>query len=130
MRTTAIYGSGKFGAADRAVIADRPELAGPFTLSRNETESLCMKAARGAGFSWGMAEEAGFATGWLCPQAALLWCACLRPQALPMLFLLAEAALGLRDADLNRAYADVIAAPKRNAPPMRRPAPGVPVVCY
>lgn len=35
------------------------------TLSRNETESLCMKAARGAGFSWGMAEEAGFATGWL-----------------------------------------------------------------
>ncbi|WP_238987445.1 hypothetical protein [Roseovarius dicentrarchi] len=25
MRTTAVYGSGKFGAADRAVIADRPE---------------------------------------------------------------------------------------------------------
>jgi hypothetical protein len=38
------------------------------TLSRNETESLCMKAARGSGFSWGMAEEAGFATGWLCAQ--------------------------------------------------------------
>jgi hypothetical protein len=30
MRTTAVYGSGKFGAADRAVIADRPELSGPF----------------------------------------------------------------------------------------------------
>jgi hypothetical protein len=30
MRTTAVYGSGKFGAADRAVIVDRPELAGPF----------------------------------------------------------------------------------------------------
>jgi hypothetical protein len=30
MRTTAVYGSGKFGAADRAVIADRPELCGPF----------------------------------------------------------------------------------------------------
>lgn len=30
MRTTAVYGSGKFGAADRAVIADRPELHGPF----------------------------------------------------------------------------------------------------
>lgn len=30
MRTTAVYGSGKFGAADRAVIEDRPELAGPF----------------------------------------------------------------------------------------------------
>ncbi|WP_281826972.1 hypothetical protein [Jannaschia rubra] len=30
MRTTAVYGSGKFGAADRADIADRPELAAPF----------------------------------------------------------------------------------------------------
>lgn len=30
MRTTAVYGSGKFGAADRSKIADRPELSGPF----------------------------------------------------------------------------------------------------
>lgn len=30
MRTTAVYGSGKFGLADHARIADRPELAGPF----------------------------------------------------------------------------------------------------
>ncbi|MGB0440192.1 MAG: hypothetical protein ACPGFC_08850, partial [Paracoccaceae bacterium] len=30
MRTTAVYGSGKFGAADRSVIADRPELSAPF----------------------------------------------------------------------------------------------------
>ncbi|WP_226576229.1 hypothetical protein [Acuticoccus sediminis] len=30
MRTTAVYGSGKFGAADRATIAGRPELTGPF----------------------------------------------------------------------------------------------------
>lgn len=30
MRTTAVYGSGKFGAADRTDIADRPELAAPF----------------------------------------------------------------------------------------------------
>lgn len=30
MRTTAVYGSGKFGAADREVIADRPEMAAPF----------------------------------------------------------------------------------------------------
>ncbi|SHH94457.1 hypothetical protein [Marivita hallyeonensis] len=30
MRTTAVYGSGKFGAADRDVIADRPEMHGPF----------------------------------------------------------------------------------------------------
>jgi hypothetical protein len=30
MRTTAVYGSGKFGATDREAIADRPEFAGPF----------------------------------------------------------------------------------------------------
>lgn len=30
MRTTAVYGSGKFGLADRERIADRPELQGPF----------------------------------------------------------------------------------------------------
>ena len=30
MRTTAVYGSGKFGAADRDVIADRAEFAAPF----------------------------------------------------------------------------------------------------
>ena len=30
MRTTAVYGSGKFGALDRRFIADRPELASPF----------------------------------------------------------------------------------------------------
>ncbi|GAN80997.1 hypothetical protein [Acidocella aminolytica] len=30
MRTTAVYGAGKFGAADRSVIADREELRGPF----------------------------------------------------------------------------------------------------
>lgn len=30
MRTTAVYGSGKFGASDRIYIAERPELAAPF----------------------------------------------------------------------------------------------------
>jgi len=30
MRTTAVYGNGKFGIADRDVIAGRPEFAGPF----------------------------------------------------------------------------------------------------
>lgn len=30
MRTTAVYGSGKFGAADRAVLTDRPVMDGPF----------------------------------------------------------------------------------------------------
>lgn len=30
MRTTAVYGSGKFGAVDREAICDRPEFAGPF----------------------------------------------------------------------------------------------------
>ncbi|MCA0927922.1 hypothetical protein [Ruegeria profundi] len=32
MRTTAVYGSGKFGAADRVAIADRPELNAPFQI--------------------------------------------------------------------------------------------------
>ncbi len=30
MRTTAVYGSGKFGAADRTSVEDRPELVAPF----------------------------------------------------------------------------------------------------
>jgi hypothetical protein len=30
MRTTAVYGNGKYGIADRAKIVDRPELSGPF----------------------------------------------------------------------------------------------------
>ncbi len=30
LRTTAVYGNGKFGIADRQEIADRPELSGPF----------------------------------------------------------------------------------------------------
>ena len=30
MRTTAVYGNGKFGISDRSKIADRPELQGPF----------------------------------------------------------------------------------------------------
>lgn len=37
-------------------------------LSQNETENLCLKAARGAGFSWGLAEEAGLAAGALAAQ--------------------------------------------------------------
>lgn len=32
MRTTAVYGSGKLGAADRAMIASRPECAAPFQI--------------------------------------------------------------------------------------------------
>ena len=32
MRTTAVYGSGKFGAADREMIADRPECKAPFQI--------------------------------------------------------------------------------------------------
>ena len=32
MRTTAVYGSGKFGAADREIIADRPEAQAPFQI--------------------------------------------------------------------------------------------------
>jgi hypothetical protein len=35
------------------------------SMSRNEIESLALKAARGAGLSWGLAEEAAAAAGWL-----------------------------------------------------------------
>ncbi|MDQ2094440.1 DUF3726 domain-containing protein [Rhodalgimonas zhirmunskyi] len=34
--------------------------------SLGEVEALARKAARGGGYSWGMAEEAGFAVRWLC----------------------------------------------------------------
>ena len=34
-------------------------------LSIGELDSLVFKAYRGAGFSWGMAQEAGFAASWL-----------------------------------------------------------------
>lgn len=34
-------------------------------LSQNEITALGAKAARGAGMEWGLAEEAGFAAGWL-----------------------------------------------------------------
>lgn len=37
MRTTAVYGSGKFGAADRVATRERPELRGPF-----QTEMLAV----------------------------------------------------------------------------------------
>ena len=36
------------------------------TLSLNEIESTSKKAARGAGYSWGVAEETGKAVRWLC----------------------------------------------------------------
>ena len=36
------------------------------TLSMNEVEATAKKATRGAGYPWGLAEEAGRATRWLC----------------------------------------------------------------
>lgn len=38
------------------------------SLSLNEVAAQARKAARGAGYSWGMAEEAGRAARWLCAQ--------------------------------------------------------------
>lgn len=38
------------------------------SLSLNEVAAQARKAARGAGYSWGMAEEAGWAARWLCAQ--------------------------------------------------------------
>ena len=56
MRTTAVYGSGKFGAADRAAIAQRPELRAPFQaemlsvwLTRAFTVDLVEHLARARG---------------------------------------------------------------------------------
>ena len=42
MRTTAVYGNGKFGIADRFVISQRPEMAGPF-----QAEMLAVWLIRG-----------------------------------------------------------------------------------
>lgn len=36
------------------------------TFSLNEVDALAKKAARGAGYPWGLAEEAGKAVRWLC----------------------------------------------------------------
>jgi hypothetical protein len=52
--------------ASATTYPDRP--AADTHLSRNEIETLCLKAARGAGLPWGLAEEAGFAAGWLASQ--------------------------------------------------------------
>jgi hypothetical protein len=56
MRTTAVYGSGKFGAADRVAIAQRPELSAPFQaemlsvwLTRTFTVDLVEHLARTRG---------------------------------------------------------------------------------
>jgi len=56
MRTTAVYGSGKFGAADRVRIAGRPEVSGPFQaemlsvwLTRAFTLDLAEHLARAQG---------------------------------------------------------------------------------
>jgi len=38
------------------------------TLSLNEVEALAKKATRGAGYPWGIAEEAGKAVRWLCAR--------------------------------------------------------------
>lgn len=41
---------------------------GAVVLSLSETHALCAKAARGAGFDWGHAEEAGHAVAWLAAR--------------------------------------------------------------
>lgn len=55
MRTTAVYGNGKFGIADRARIADRPGLGGPFM-----AEMLTVWLIRG--FTHDLVEHLGGAT--------------------------------------------------------------------
>ena len=52
------------------------EAGGGMSFSLNETEALCRKAARGAGYGWGLSEEAGKAVRWMVrfglPGPALL----------------------------------------------------------
>lgn len=61
----------------------------PVRLSLPEIESLCLKAARGAGRDWGLAEEAGWAAAWLAarglpgPELMLAWL-CAPPGAAPL----------------------------------------------
>jgi hypothetical protein len=55
MRTTAVYGNGKFGIADRSRIADRPGLSGPFM-----AEMLTVWLIRG--FTHDLAEHVGGAS--------------------------------------------------------------------
>lgn len=43
-------------------------MTAPVILSLSEIEAIALKAARGAGMSWGLAEEAAFATRWLAEQ--------------------------------------------------------------
>ena len=52
MRTTAVYGNGKFGIADRDDYADRPGLSGPFA-----AEMLCVWLIRG--FTHDLVEHVG-----------------------------------------------------------------------
>ncbi|MEM1236737.1 MAG: hypothetical protein AAGI10_07190 [Pseudomonadota bacterium] len=52
MRTTAVYGNGKFGLSDRAAYCDRPGLSGPFT-----AEMLTVWLIRG--FTHDLAEHLG-----------------------------------------------------------------------
>ena len=52
MRTTAVYGNGKFGIADRDDYADRPGLSGPFA-----AEMLCVWMIRG--FTHDLVEHVG-----------------------------------------------------------------------
>lgn len=56
MRTTAVYGNGKFGIADRARIADRPGLCGPF-----QAEMLTVWLIRG--FTLDLVEHVARARG-------------------------------------------------------------------
>jgi len=68
MRTTAVYGSGKFGAADRETFAGRPELAAPFQvemltvyLIRAFVRDLAEHLARARGGAAAVPLDAGIA---------------------------------------------------------------------
>ncbi|MEP6266577.1 MAG: hypothetical protein ABJ139_04490 [Paracoccaceae bacterium] len=68
MRTTAVYGSGKFGAADRDAIAERPECAAPFQI---EMLSVFLTRTYVRDLMQHMADQRGGRTSIkLCPEIA------------------------------------------------------------
>jgi len=69
MRTTAVYGSGKFGAADRETFAHRPEMSAPFQaemlsvyLTRTFVRDLVEHMARAKGGATAVALDPALAT--------------------------------------------------------------------
>ena len=76
LRTTAVYGNGKFGIADRDEIAARPELAGPF-----QAEMLTVWLVRA--FSFDLVDHVAAAPNAGAPRGFRRSCAAASASATP-----------------------------------------------